>query len=58
LHKNRDLVLAPNAQQGRRLALVIGNDTYPATPLKNARHNARAMHSNEFSGEQSVSAGL
>jgi uncharacterized caspase-like protein len=43
LAQNRDLVLAPSVQQGRRLALVIGNDTYPATPLKNARNDARAM---------------
>ncbi len=31
------------AQTGRRLALVIGNDSYPASPLRNARNDARSM---------------
>jgi uncharacterized caspase-like protein len=30
-------------QGGRRLALVVGNDTYPASPLQNARNDARSM---------------
>src|SRR5262245_47790935 len=28
---------------GNRLALVIGNDTYPKSPLRNARNDARAV---------------
>jgi formylglycine-generating enzyme required for sulfatase activity len=39
--QNRDLQLAPQAS--RRLALVIGNDTYARSPLGNARNDARAM---------------
>lgn len=34
---------AATTAPARRLALVVGNDTYPATPLKNARNDARAM---------------
>jgi formylglycine-generating enzyme required for sulfatase activity len=39
--QNRDLQLAPQAS--RRLALVIGNDTYAGSPLINARNDARSM---------------
>jgi len=41
--QNADRRLAPTASGGRRVALVIGNDTYAAAPLKNARNDARAM---------------
>jgi hypothetical protein len=34
---------SPPQAGGRRLALVVGNDTYPASPLVNARNDARAM---------------
>jgi hypothetical protein len=34
--------LAP-AQDGKRLAVIIGNDNYPARPLKNAVNDARLM---------------
>ena len=34
---------APPQGGGRRLALIVGNDTYPASPLVNARNDARAM---------------
>src|SRR5262245_26061803 len=37
----RDLTLAG----GRRVALVIGIDNYPRSPLLNARNDARAMAS-------------
>ena len=37
----RDLTVAG----GRRVALVIGNDNYPRSPLLNARNDARAMAS-------------
>lgn len=36
-------MLAPKAPQGRRLALVIGNDSYVGSPLVNARTDARTM---------------
>jgi formylglycine-generating enzyme required for sulfatase activity len=39
--QDRDLQLAPSAP--RRLALVIGNDTYVRSPLGNARNDARSM---------------
>ncbi len=35
--------LAAQADEGRRVALVIGNDAYPAGPLQNAVNDARAM---------------
>lgn len=31
------------SSNGRRMALIIGNDTYPSMPLHNARNDARAM---------------
>ncbi len=40
----RTLTVAPGQQGGRRVALVIGNDSYQRVdPLKNARADARAM---------------
>jgi len=49
------MVVAPAAQDrrlpdsgtqpGRRMALVIGNDTYPGSPLRNARNDATAVTS-------------
>jgi formylglycine-generating enzyme required for sulfatase activity len=41
--QNRDLVPAPQPLQGRRLALVIGNDSYLRSPLLNARNDSRAI---------------
>ena len=40
---DRDLVRASG--HIRRLALVIGNDTYPGNPLHNAVNDARSMKS-------------
>lgn len=34
---------APTTAEGRRLALVIGNDAYQGAPLVNGRNDARAM---------------
>ena len=36
-------VPAAQAQPERRLALVVGNDTYAGAPLRNARNDARAV---------------
>jgi hypothetical protein len=41
----RDLSLSTPTASDRRLALVIGNDAYPRSPLVNARNDARAMGS-------------
>ena len=35
--------LSPAVREGPRLALVIGNDNYQNSPLKNARNDARSM---------------
>lgn len=34
---------SPAGTGGRRVALVVGNDTYPSMPLRNARNDARAV---------------
>lgn len=31
------------SSNGRRMALIIGNDNYPSMPLQNARNDARAV---------------
>src|SRR5271154_6400311 len=38
-------LLAPavRAQEGKRVALVVGNNTYPMAPLRNAVNDARLM---------------
>ena len=37
------LVAAAQAQEGKRVALIVGNNTYSAAPLKNAVNDARLM---------------
>ena len=40
---DRRLPAPPQPGGERRLALVVGNDTYPDAPLRNARNDARAV---------------
>ena len=39
----QDRRVTPTGSSGRRMALVIGNDSYPSMPLRNARNDARAV---------------
>lgn len=42
-HQDRRLVPTGTADGGKRLAFVVGNDTYQQAPLKNARNDARVI---------------
>jgi len=41
--QDRKLVPAAPEAAGRRVALVVGNDSYPEMPLRNARNDMRAL---------------